>query len=89
MITYTDFLESDVGSYILSYFKELMDKNEWIKERKDIIDKDTSIIDRNTDNVLYDIYETLMDGIDNIEDESMDYFDELESDINDGVYEDE
>lgn len=88
MITYTEFLNSDIGSYILSYFKELMNKNDYIKEHINELERDTNIINKSTDDVMYDIYETLMGGIEQIEDEAMDYFDELESDINDGVYED-
>lgn len=88
MITYTEFLESDIGSNILSYFKELMNKNDYIKEHTNELEQDTNIIDKVTDDLMYDIYETLMGGVEQIEEEAMDYFDELESDINDGVYED-
>lgn len=88
MITYTQFLESDVGSYLMSYFKELMEKNSFINEHEDDLRKNTNIIDKITDNALYDIYETLINSVEEIEDEAQDYLDELESDINDGVYED-
>lgn len=88
MITYTQFLESDIGTYILSYFKELMERHDYVGEHKDDIEKNTSIIDRITDDTMYDIYETLLGGIEHIEDEVADYYDELESDINDGVYDD-
>jgi hypothetical protein len=88
MITYTDFLNSDIGVQLLYYFKELIMKYECVKENFDELERDTNIIGKVTDETMYDIYELLLEGAEQIEEESMEYFDELDSDINDGVYED-
>lgn len=87
MVTYTEFLESDISGHLMSYFKELMDKNTYIKEHEEEIRRYTNVFRVVTDDMLYNIYEILLNSVEEIEDEAQDYIDKLQINI-DEIYED-
>ncbi len=88
MVTYTQFLDSDVGSYLLSYIHELVEQNNILRDNMDVLKYDTTIFERSVDNILYEVYDTLMNGISEMQEELDEHFEEMQSDIEDGVYQD-
>ena len=87
-MTYEEFLNSDFGTQLIAFLNEMIENDDYVSHHKKVIEEHTNIIDNNLDNTLYGVYDTVLNFMESLVDDVDDYFDELDRDVEDGVYDD-
>jgi hypothetical protein len=87
-MTYEEFLNSDFGTQLIAFLNEMIENDDFVLQHRKVIEEHTNIINDNLDNTLYEIYDTVLNFEESLVDDVDNYFDELDRDVEDGVYED-